>query len=64
MSKTELREYETFAVKYQGEVCLEEASQQEAQDFIDRGVESGKERNDFELIQEDVIEIVPPGASV
>lgn len=60
MSRTELNQYQSYSVRYRGEICLEEAEEREAFDFIDREVESGKDRNDFELVKEDVVEIIPP----
>lgn len=60
MSRTEVHQYESFTVRYQGAVELEEATEKEAQDFIDRGVEDGNKRDDYEVLTEEVVEIVPP----
>lgn len=60
MSRTEVHQYESCSVRYQGETELDDVSLTEAQDFIDRGVEEGKDREDFELLKGEVVEIVPP----
>lgn len=60
MSRTEVHQYESFTVRYQGDTELEEASLREAEQFIDQGVSEGRQRSDYELLKEAVAEIIPP----